>query len=59
MKPICLLKKAKGTKDMFHYTLYWLTRYVENSKIMGMDGGVCVPGRELLHEGRCFLAQQR
>jgi len=32
-----LLKKAKGTKDMFHYTLWWLTQYVENSKIMGMD----------------------
>lgn len=32
-----LLGKAKGTKDVFHYTLWWLTRYVENSKIMGMD----------------------
>lgn len=32
-----LLKKAKGTKDMFHYTLWWLTQYVENSKVMGMD----------------------
>jgi len=32
-----LLKKTKGTKDMFHYTLWWITRYVENSKVMGMD----------------------
>ena len=32
-----LLKKARGTKDMFHYTLWWLTQYVENSKVMGMD----------------------
>lgn len=32
-----LLKRAKGTKDMFHYTLWWLTRNAENSKIMGMD----------------------
>jgi len=32
-----LLKKTKGTKDMFHYTLWWLTHNVENSKIMGMD----------------------
>ncbi len=32
-----LLKKSKGTKDMFHYTLWWITRYVENSKVMGMD----------------------
>lgn len=32
-----LLGKAKGTKDMFHYSLWWLTRYAEDSKIMGMD----------------------
>jgi len=32
-----LLQKAKGTKDMFHYTLWWLTYYLENSKIMGLD----------------------
>ena len=32
-----LLKKARGTKDLFKYTLYWLTRNVENSKVMGMD----------------------
>ena len=32
-----LLKKARGTKDLFKYTLYWITRNVENSKVMGMD----------------------
>jgi thiol-disulfide isomerase/thioredoxin len=32
-----LLQKAKGSKDVFHYTLWWLTRNVENSKVMGMD----------------------
>ncbi|HYD21260.1 MAG TPA: thioredoxin-like domain-containing protein [Flavipsychrobacter sp.] len=32
-----LLTKADGTKDMFKYTLWWLTHYVENSKVMGMD----------------------
>lgn len=32
-----LLKKASGTKDIFKYTLWWLTRNVENSKVMGMD----------------------
>jgi len=32
-----LLAKTKGTKDMFHYTLWWLTQYVENSKVMGLD----------------------
>ena len=32
-----LLRKARGTKDLFKYTLYWLTRNVEDSKIMGMD----------------------
>ena len=32
-----LLTKTKGTKDMFKYTLWWLTRNAEQSKIMGMD----------------------
>ncbi len=32
-----LLKKAKGSKDVYHYTLWWLTKYVEDSKVMGMD----------------------
>ncbi|MCW3123828.1 MAG: alkyl hydroperoxide reductase/Thiol specific antioxidant/Mal allergen [Flavipsychrobacter sp.] len=32
-----ILKKAKGTKDVFHYSLWWLTRNAENSKVMGMD----------------------
>lgn len=32
-----LLGKAKGTRDIFKYTLWWLTRYAENSKVMGMD----------------------
>lgn len=32
-----LLKKAKGTRDMFKYTLWWITRFAESSKIMGMD----------------------
>jgi len=39
MKMECdfLLNKAKGTKDMFHYTLSWLSKYVEDSKVMGID----------------------
>jgi thiol-disulfide isomerase/thioredoxin len=32
-----LLRKAKGTKDVFHYTLWWLTKNAEESKVMGMD----------------------
>ncbi len=32
-----LLAKSRGTKDVFKYTLWWLTHNVENSKIMGMD----------------------
>jgi thiol-disulfide isomerase/thioredoxin len=32
-----LLKKSRGTKDVFKYTLYWLTHNVEASKVMGMD----------------------
>lgn len=32
-----LLKKAQGTRDVFKYTLWWLTRSAEGSKVMGMD----------------------
>ena len=32
-----LLKKSQGTKEIFKYTLWWITRNVENSKVMGMD----------------------
>lgn len=32
-----LLAKARGSKDLFQYTLWWLTRWAETSKIMGMD----------------------
>lgn len=32
-----LLAKARGTRDIFKYTLWWITRNVENSKVMGMD----------------------
>ena len=32
-----LLKKTRGTKDLFKFTLHWLTYNAETSKIMGMD----------------------
>ncbi|WP_276134656.1 TlpA family protein disulfide reductase [Polluticoccus soli] len=32
-----LLAKARPSKDLFKYTLWWLTRNAETSKIMGMD----------------------
>jgi|GEM_PF-30203 len=32
-----LHKTIDNRKDLFKYTLWWITRYVENSKIMGMD----------------------
>ncbi len=32
-----LLEKTRGTKEMFKYTLWWLTKNAESSKIMGMD----------------------
>lgn len=32
-----LLAKTRGSKEMFKYTLWWLTRNAETSKIMGMD----------------------
>ncbi len=32
-----LLKKTRGTKETFKYTLWYLSRWAETSKIMGMD----------------------
>ena len=32
-----LLKKSQATKEIFKYTLWWITRNIENSKVMGMD----------------------
>lgn len=32
-----LLEKARGSKELFKYTLWWLTRMADNSKVMGMD----------------------
>ncbi len=32
-----VLSKAKGSKELFKYSLWWLTRYAEQSKVMGMD----------------------
>lgn len=32
-----LLARTRGQQDLFKYTLWWITRNVENSKIMGMD----------------------
>ncbi len=32
-----LLAKARASKELFKYTLWWLTRNAEASKIMGMD----------------------
>ncbi|MFN4248077.1 MAG: redoxin domain-containing protein [Flavipsychrobacter sp.] len=32
-----LLEKTKNSPELFKYTLWWLTHYSEDSKIMGMD----------------------
>lgn len=32
-----LISKARGSKELFQYTLWWATHYVEDSKVMGMD----------------------
>ena len=32
-----LLKKTRGTKELFKYTLSWFANFAETSKIMGMD----------------------
>lgn len=32
-----LLEKTRGQKELFKYSLWWLTKNIEDSKIMGMD----------------------
>ncbi len=49
-----LLKKAEGTKDLFKYTLWWLTRNVENSKVMGMDEAFVYLVENYYMKGKAF-----
>ena len=39
VKQVCdeILKKAEGTEQMYKYSLWYMTRWAETSKIMGMD----------------------
>lgn len=37
MEADTLLARVKNSPDLFKYSLWWLTRNAENSKIMGMD----------------------
>ncbi len=32
-----ILTAMDGTKDLTHYSLWWITRFAETSKVMGMD----------------------
>lgn len=32
-----LLAKARGRKELFKYTLHWVTQFSQDSKVMGMD----------------------
>lgn len=32
-----LLAKTRGRKELFKYTLHWVTQYAQTSKVMGMD----------------------
>ncbi len=32
-----LLQKTRGSKDLFRYTLWYITRFAESSNVMGMD----------------------
>jgi peroxiredoxin len=32
-----ILAKARGAKDVFKYSLWWMSRFTENSKVMGVD----------------------
>jgi Peroxiredoxin len=32
-----LLAKTRGSEELFKYTLHWLTKYAQESKVMGLD----------------------
>ncbi len=32
-----LLEKTRGQKELFKYTLHWVTKFAQESKVMGMD----------------------
>lgn len=32
-----LLSKTRGRKELFKYTLHWITQWAQNSKVMGLD----------------------
>lgn len=36
-KAVDLLNRTEGSKELYQYTLRWLTNYMLNSKVMGMD----------------------
>ncbi len=52
-----ILAKAEGSKDVFKYTLWWLTRFTESSKIMGMDAAFVYLVENYYMRGKAFWLQ--
>lgn len=53
-----VLDKARASKEMFKYTLHWLSEYVENSKIMGMDASFVHLVEKYYMKGDAFWLNQ-
>lgn len=49
-----ILAKAEGSKDVYKYTLWWLTRFTESSKIMGMDAAFVYLVENYYMRGKAF-----
>ena len=49
-----LLAKAEGSRDVYKYTLWWITRFVEKSKIMGMDAAFVYLVEKYYMRGKAF-----
>jgi thiol-disulfide isomerase/thioredoxin len=49
-----ILEKQKDAREMFKYSLWWLTRYAESSKVMGMDEGFVYLVENYYMKGKAF-----
>jgi thiol-disulfide isomerase/thioredoxin len=49
-----ILEKHKDAREMYKYSLWWLTRYAENSKVMGMDESFVYIVEQYYMKGKAF-----
>jgi thiol-disulfide isomerase/thioredoxin len=53
-----LLNQFPNSKEMYKYTLWWLTRYAESSKVMGMDESFLYLVENYYMKGKAFWLKE-